>query len=97
MEYKEPSEKEKQKNINNKLKEICNQLKNIPNIGLNYIEYMSALIYALFETKIEINIKDEIDTMWLIRDIDKELDDIRTRENSYKLFINIRLGEVIVL
>lgn len=95
MEYKEPSEKEKQKNINNKLKEICNQLKNIPNIGLNYIEYMSALIYALFETKIEINIKDEIDTMWLIREIDKELDDIRTRENSYKLFINIRLGEVI--
>ena len=45
-----------QKQVNKKLKEIAMQLKLIDTIGLNYVEYLSALIYAIYEIESEPNI-----------------------------------------
>ena len=36
-----------QKQVNSKLNEIAMQLKSIDAIGLNYMEYLAALIYAI--------------------------------------------------
>ena len=42
-----------QDEINKQLQDICIQLKSIPNIGVNYLEYISALIYVLYENRID--------------------------------------------
>ena len=39
----------KQDEVNKKLEEISIELGKIVNIGMNYMEYMAALIYAMYE------------------------------------------------
>ena len=85
-----------QKQVNKKLKEIAMQLKLIDTIGLNYVEYLSALIYAIYEIESEPNNFFVIDELiYTVQSIDEQLYKIRKKEKSEKLFINIKFREVI--
>ena len=83
--------------INEKLEKICEEMKNIPNIGLNYIEYISAFIYAIYQNieKYEQMIKNKRPVLDILYEIEEELSQIRKKENSRKLFINIQFYETI--
>ena len=100
------SEKEKtgelkieQEEVNKKLLEIARNLKNIPNISLNYMEYMAALIYVMYENRDELNdiiLDTEFrNNSYLLRRIDYKLEEIRTKEKSEKLFRNLSFLELI--
>ena len=85
-----------QKQVNSKLNEIAMQLKSIDTIGLNYMEYLAALIYAIYGIEQEPNnfliVKELVYTVQIL---DEQLYKIRKNERSEKLFINIRFREVI--
>lgn len=85
-----------QKQVNSKLNEIAMQLKSIDTIGLNYMEYLAALIYAIYGIEQEPNnfllVKELIYTVQIL---DEQLYKIRKAERSEKLFINIKFREVI--
>lgn len=85
-----------QKEVNQRVQEISIQLSYIPNIGNDYIEYISALIYVLYENIEEIQkvIKQE-KVSYTLEYIDKELENIRGREKSEVLFKNIRFSKII--
>ena len=85
-----------QKQVNSKLNEIAMQLKSIDTIGLNYMEYLAALIYAIYGIEQEPNnflILKEL--VYTVQILDEQLYKIRKNERSEKLFINIRFREVI--
>ena len=85
-----------QKQVNSKLNEIAMQLKSIDTIGLNDMEYLAALIYAIYGIEQEPNnfliVKELVYTVQIL---DEQLYKIRKNERSEKLFINIRFREVI--
>ncbi len=83
----------KNRDINKRLETICETIKNIPNIGLNYIEYISAFIYAISQDteKYENLINENAPTKYILNELEAELEKIRKKENSQKLFINIQL------
>ncbi len=87
-----------QEQINNKLNQICNKLKSIPNIGLHYMEYMAAFIYVMYENRqnlkkmIEIKTENIIDIMY---DMDSQLNEFARKEKSKKLFENIIFSKII--
>lgn len=92
--------KELQNYVNRELESISKKLKMIPNIGLKYMEYISALIYAIYEDKKYIkNILSKnmeyIDIKYIINGIEDKLNEIRKKEKSRKLFIDIRFDEII--
>ena len=69
-----------QKKINKELQEVAEILKTIPDISFNYMEYISALIYAIYENdaiiqKISNNISENI--RLIVYAIDNELIQIR--------------------
>ncbi len=81
-----------QEEINIELKEIYESLKLIPEFGTIYMEYLSALIYSIYEN-IDL-FKDIIlvnarSIEEIVRLIDKKVNDIREQEKSRKLFMNI--------
>ncbi len=82
-----------QDEINKQLQDICIQLKSIPNIGVNYLEYISALIYVLYENRIDFeHILTQNNNIKFILDfIENSLEKIRENEN--RLFINIRFKD----
>ena len=86
-------------NIDKKLEEICEAIKSIPNIGLNYIEYFSAFIYAIYQDveRYEKMIKSEMQVQQILNEIENELRRIRIKESSKKLFVNIQFYETINL
>lgn len=95
---KKEKDKEIQNDINNKLEQISKRIKEIPNIGLKYMEYISALIYAIYESKIYTKNKEyiqQLDILYIINTIDYILNKIIEKERSRNLFINIRFNEII--
>lgn len=87
-----------QKELNRKLWEICNSLKSIPIIGVDYMEYVSALIYAIYENKkyFKSMLEEwEKDIFYVMNHIDYELDKIRQEEKSRELFANISFRELL--
>lgn len=79
-----------QEELNNQLQNICIQLKNIPNIGINYLEYISALIYAIYENILDFEqiLTQNNNMQYILTFIDNKLEQIRNKD-SKKLFINI--------
>ena len=74
-----------QEEINIELKEIYESLKLIPEFGTIYMEYLSALIYSIYEN-IDL-FKDIIlvnarSIEEIVRLIDKKVNDIREQEKS---------------
>ena len=86
-----------QEQINNKFNEMCKKLKSIPSIGLSYVEYMAALIYVMYENRqnfrkmLDIKIEDTVEIM---HDIDRQLDEFAKKERSKKLFKNIKFSRI---
>lgn len=89
----------KQNEVNDILYNISMKLKDISNIGMNYIEYISALIYVIYENKESfkrvLDIKPEKYNNYVLKKIDEGLYDIRIKENSMKLFSNINFSQII--
>lgn len=89
-----------QEEVNIRLLDIAEKLKRIPNISFDYIEYFSALIYIVTYDVEENSIKDlqfsMEDRIFLINQIDYKIENIRKKENSKKLFINIKFEEIII-
>lgn len=83
-----------QEEINNNLLSIAKMLRSIPSISLSYMEYISALIYAMYENKDNLKIKSE-KTKYVLETIDYELRKIRDKEKSEKLFRNIKFLEIL--
>ena len=77
-------QKRKNRDINKRLETICETIKNIPNIGLNYIEYISAFIYAISQDteKYENLINENAPTKYILNELEEELEKIRKKENS---------------
>lgn len=85
-----------QNQVNRKMKSIAHKVKSISTIGLNYMEYLSALIYAIYEIEKEPqNFLNTEYLMYTVQILDEQLYKIRKREKTEKLFINIRFREVI--
>lgn len=93
--------KNNQEEINLEFYEICNELSNIANTKINYMEYISALLYIKYsytEHKEKIFQDDYFLTEgkeWLANVIDDELEQIRQNENRRKLFSNIKFRDII--
>lgn len=88
----------KEKEINRELLDIGRTLKTISNINTDYIEYMSALIYVIYENREDFKniLKNGIENMNdILQEIDNILYFIRTKEESERLFINLRFTETI--
>lgn len=87
-----------QEKVNKQLYYTSKRLKNIPSIGYNYMQYMSALIYAIYESteiwKEQLEIRFE-DIEYIIEHIDNKLYQIRQKEKAEKLFTNIKFKETI--
>lgn len=86
-----------QKEINSSLQKICEELENIHNINSNYLQYISALIYALYYNSYY-NLLEESESLEIINVfslINTNLSKIREKEKSKILFININFYEVI--
>lgn len=82
--------------VNQKLQEISMELKTIPNIGSDYMEYISALICVMFENYEEfklILIKYENDEKEIVNFLDRELYEIKWNYNAKLLFKNIRFSD----
>ncbi len=89
-----------QKEVNYDLQEICNDMKNIHNIGSDYLQYISALIYVLYKNKEYLNQKIDYakeNIKEILNWIDKELNNIRLEEKSFILFINIHFYKIMDL
>lgn len=85
-----------QKEVNQRMQEISIQLSYIPNIGNNYIEYISALIYVIYENIDEIQkIIKQDSVSYTLEYIDKQLENIREKEKSEVLFKNIKFSKII--
>ena len=84
-----------QAEINKQLQDICIKLKSLPGIGVNYLEYISALIYVLYENRIDFeHILTQSNNMkYILEFIEKCLEKIRKNED--RLFINIRFMDSI--
>ena len=85
-----------QEEVNNQLQNICIQLKKIQNIGMNYLEYISAIIYVLYEYMLEFEqtLTKNNNMEYILNFIEDKLEQIR-RKDSKKLFINIRFKDCI--
>lgn len=100
LEKIEQNEKDliEQEEINKRLENICEQLKIIPNMKFNCIEYISALLYVIYEKKQDLERILKIskqDINYILIMIDNEIEKIRQKEKSEKLFINIKFTEVL--
>lgn len=85
-----------QEEANFRLQEISMDLKAIPNIGNSYMEYMSALIYVIYENMQKIDeILETRDIVYLIKSIEQKLYIIREKDPSRRLFKNIRFLELV--
>lgn len=85
-----------QNEINKKLQDIGMNLKNIPNIDFNYMEYMSALIYIMYENKMDLEIWLNLkDIKHIVQIFDEKLHEINRKEKSSKLFSNVKFTEII--
>ena len=87
----------KQEEINQRLKKISTRLRSVPNIGNDYMEYISALIYVMYELRenLQYIIENSLKNIhYLIDTIEYELRNIRKKEASVKLFSNIKFYEI---
>lgn len=84
-----------QEEVNQKLQKISKDLESIPNIGFNYIEYISALIYAMYENRQDWDNLLKINPEYMLEEMDHTLYAIREKEGSKKLFINIKFAQTI--
>lgn len=76
--------------VKQELNQIANQLKRIPNIHLSYMEYLSALLYIVYEYKSEFQeMKQYKIGEKLLEKLQSKLEEIRKKEKSAKLFHNI--------
>lgn len=82
-----------QKEVDEALKEIAKSLRSLPNIGLNYMEYISALIYVIYENERK-DIERILEIPNAMEEIDEAIERIRKNEKSDKLFSNIRFYKV---
>ncbi len=86
----------KQEQINERLQRIAMNLKSIASIGPNYMEYLAALIYTIYENKEEFGyIVKAGDIKFAVQRLDETLNHIRLKEKSEKLFRNIRFHLVL--
>lgn len=87
-----------QEEVNKRLEEISIELGKIINIGLNYMEYLAALIYTMYENCEQLqHILPHIleSNMLLVKELDRQLEKIRDKEKEQRLFRNIKFSEVI--
>lgn len=84
-----------QEEVNKILKNIVKILKSIPSIGNDYMEYISAIIYVIYENNIMLQdvLKNKRDDD-IINVIESGLNNIRKKENSKKLFSNVNLYRI---
>lgn len=94
----EKNKRMEQEEVNKRLQEISKILKSMDDIRFNYIEYMSAMIYAAYKNKEKFKNVDFIkseEIPYIVRMLDGELYQLREKENARRLFINIRFDDTI--
>ena len=85
-----------QNKVNEKLQDISMNLKKIANIDFNYLEYISALIYIMYENKRELERWLEFENIKnIVQIFDEKIYEISSKEKSSKLFLNIKFNEII--
>lgn len=88
----------KQEEVNKRLEEISIELGKIINIGMNYMEYMAALIYVMYEDYEQLrNILHHVleDSELLMKEVDRQLQRIKEKQQEERIFRNIGFYEVI--
>lgn len=85
------NQKEIQEFVNEELWQICDELKRITDIKLNYIEYLSALLCIKYFPDIGIR---EFNQNYDIYNIDTDIENIRRHTNLVRLFSNIRFSHI---
>ena len=83
----------------NKLFEICQHFKDRTNIKINYIEYISALLYLKFEDShcgSFSRIYKERNNYYIADRIDVEIEKIQEYQHDEKLFSNIKFRDLII-
>lgn len=84
--------------VNKRLEEISIELRKIIDIGTNYMEYMGALIYVMYESQEQLkSILPHVleDNELLIKELNRQLQKIKEKEEEEKLFKKFKFSEVI--
>ena len=76
----------KQEQINERLQRIAMNLKSIASIGPNYMEYLAALIYTIYENKEEFGyIVKAGDIKFAVQRLDETLNHIRLKKSCFEI------------
>lgn len=84
----------KQDEVNKKLEEISIELGKIVNIGMNYMEYMAALIYAMYENHEQLQRILKYNEL-LIEELDRQVQEIGEKNSKEKIFKKLEFRDVI--
>lgn len=84
----------KQDEVNKKLEEISIELGKIVNIGMNNMEYMAALIYAMYQNHEQLQRILKYNEL-LVEELDRQVQEIGEKNSKEKIFKKLKFRDVI--